>query len=276
MSFVFSTMTPLSSLTKYNLGLLDVVDDEKKLLNFLRMEKWLADRPHHPGEAAKQWLKDLYQQNKLVKNQFELGGRKVELAKITMPVLNVYAKEDHIIPPQCSRALAECVGTDDYSEIGLAGGHVGVFVSGKSQGVLGKGIVDWLKERPVTLSVLDVRAAAGWYRELPARHSPCIAVAPLSPALRGVPCPGPARLHADGLHGMGTRRCRANGGLRARAHAQQPRLRFSRPTTCRARMQSRGARPSRTRAQCTGRARRGLRHSALSRGRWVRLSRTSA
>ena len=130
----------MSSLTKYNLGLLDVVDDEKKLLNFLRMEKWLADRPHHPGEAAKQWLKDLYQQNKLVKNQFELGGRKVELANITMPVLNVYAKEDHIIPPQCSRALAECVGTDDYSEIGLAGGHVGVFVSGKSQGILGKGL----------------------------------------------------------------------------------------------------------------------------------------
>jgi len=148
MSFVFSNMTPLASLTKYNLGLLDVVDDEKKLLNFLRMEKWLADRPHHPGEAAKQWLKDLYQQNKLVKNQFELGGRKVELVNITMPVLNIYAKEDHIIPPQCSRALSDCVGTDDYSEIGLAGGHVGVFVSGKSQGVLGKGIVEWLKERP--------------------------------------------------------------------------------------------------------------------------------
>jgi polyhydroxyalkanoate synthase len=148
MSYVFSTMTPMSSLTKYNLGLLDVLDDEKKLLNFLRMEKWLADRPHHPGEAAKQWLKDLYQQNKLVKNQFELGGRKVELANITMPVLNVYAKEDHIIPPQCSRALGRCVGTDDYSEIGLAGGHVGVFVSGKSQGILGKGIADWLKARP--------------------------------------------------------------------------------------------------------------------------------
>jgi len=142
---VFSSMTPLASLTKYNLGMLDIVDDEKKLLNFLRMEKWLADRPHHPGEAAKQWLKDLYQQNKLVKNEFELGGRKVDLRKITMPVLNVYAKEDHIIPPQTSRALGALVGTKDYSEIGLAGGHVGVFVSGKSQGVLGKGIVDWLR-----------------------------------------------------------------------------------------------------------------------------------
>ena len=147
MSFVFSQMTPLASLTKYNLGMLDVMDDEKKLMNFLRMEKWLQDRPHHPGEAAKQWLKDLYQDNKLVKNEFVLSGRKVELPQITMPVLNVYAENDHIIPPQTSRALGDHVGTDDYTEIGLPGGHVGVFVSGKSQGVVGKGITDWLRER---------------------------------------------------------------------------------------------------------------------------------
>jgi polyhydroxyalkanoate synthase len=33
---------PLASLTKYNVGMLDVIDDEKKLLNFLRMEKWFG------------------------------------------------------------------------------------------------------------------------------------------------------------------------------------------------------------------------------------------
>jgi polyhydroxyalkanoate synthase len=148
MSYVFSLMTPGATLTKYNLGLFDAMEDEKKLLNFLRMEKWLADRPHHPGEAAKQWLKDLYQENKLVKGSFELGGRTVDLGNITMPVLNVFAKDDHIIPPGCSQALGGHVGTDDYTEIALPGGHVGVFVSGKSQGVLGTGIVDWLRDRP--------------------------------------------------------------------------------------------------------------------------------
>ena len=107
MSFVFSMMTPVSALTKYNLGLFDVMDDEKKLLNFLRMEKWLADRPDHPGEAAKQWLKDLYQDNKLVKGEFTLGGAKVDLKRITMPVLNVFAEEDHIIPPKVARHMAE-------------------------------------------------------------------------------------------------------------------------------------------------------------------------
>ena len=146
MGSVFSMMTPMRTLTKYNLDLLEVMDDKKKLLNFLRMEKWIADRPHHPGEAAKQWLKDLYQDNKLVKGELELGGRTVDLKNITMPVLNVFAKDDHIIPPATTQALKLCVGSKDYQELPLPGGHVGVFVGGKSQGLLGPGIANWLAE----------------------------------------------------------------------------------------------------------------------------------
>jgi polyhydroxyalkanoate synthase subunit PhaC len=124
MSSVFSMMTPMRSLTKYNVDLIDVVDDEAKFMNFLRMEKWLADRPHHPGEAAKQWLKDLYQENRLLDGSFELSGRRVDLKSITAPVLNVFALDDHIIPPDCSRALGAKIGSQDYTEIPLPGGHV--------------------------------------------------------------------------------------------------------------------------------------------------------
>jgi polyhydroxyalkanoate synthase subunit PhaC len=147
MGAIFSMLTPIRSMTKYNLDLLEVVDNEAKLINYLRMEKWLADRPHHAGEAAKQWLKDFYQDNKLIKSELELGGRRVDLQQVTMPVLNIYAQDDHIIPPPTSRALAGKTGSDDYTELGLPGGHIGVFVSGKSQGIVGKGIVDWLAQR---------------------------------------------------------------------------------------------------------------------------------
>jgi polyhydroxyalkanoate synthase subunit PhaC len=146
MGSVFSMMTPMRTMLKYNFDLLEVVDDEQKLLNFLRMEKWIADRPHHPGEAAKQWLKDLYQDNKLVRNEFELSGRRVDLRNITCPVLNVFAKDDHIIPPATSQALGGKVGTEDYTELALPGGHVGVFVGGRSQKLLGPGIANWLAD----------------------------------------------------------------------------------------------------------------------------------
>jgi polyhydroxyalkanoate synthase len=147
MGMVFQLMTPIKSLTKYNIDLIDIAKDEKKLMNFLRMEKWLADRPDHPGEAAKQWFKDLYQDNKLIKNELVLGEQTVDLKHVSMPVLNIFALNDHIIPPECSMALRNYVGTDDYTDLALPGGHVGVFVSGKSQGILGKGIVDWLQAR---------------------------------------------------------------------------------------------------------------------------------
>ena len=146
MGAVFNQMTPMRNMLKYNVDLLEVLDDESRLLNWLRMEKWIADRPDHPGEAAKQWLKDLYQQNKLVRNEWELDGRRVDLGNITMPVLNVYAKDDHIIPPATSRAIGPKLGTSDYTELALPGGHVGVFVGGKSQKLFAPGVTSFLEK----------------------------------------------------------------------------------------------------------------------------------
>ena len=109
-------MAPINNLTKHTLGVYDVMDDEAKLLNFLRMEKWLADRPDHAGAAARQWLVDLYQKNLLIKGVFELGGEVVDLNKVTMPVLNVYRQDDHIVPPKSTAAARR------------QGGHQGLHV----------------------------------------------------------------------------------------------------------------------------------------------------
>ena len=62
-------------------------------------------------------------------------------------MLNVFAQDDHIIPPATSQALRDGIGTADYTELGLPGGHVGVFVGGKAQKLLGSGIAEWLGKR---------------------------------------------------------------------------------------------------------------------------------
>jgi polyhydroxyalkanoate synthase subunit PhaC len=145
--FSFLMMNPIGNVTKYTTELVEILDDEAKLLSFLRMERWIADRPGHPGEVMRQWFKDLYQGNKLVKNELMLGNRRVDLRNVTMPVLNVYADGDVIIPTACSRGLKGVFGTKDYSELAVPGGHIGTFVGGKSQKVLAPSIVQWLKER---------------------------------------------------------------------------------------------------------------------------------
>jgi polyhydroxyalkanoate synthase len=144
MGFVFTSMNPVRNTLKYNLDLLDVTDDKKKFLNFLRMEKWIADRPHHPGEVAKQWIKDLYQNNCLVVNKLLLDSQRVELPNVTMPVLNIYARDDHIIPTAMTRDLGKYLGTKDYAELELPAGHMGIFVSGKTQSVLAQSLANWL------------------------------------------------------------------------------------------------------------------------------------
>ena len=62
-----------------------------------------AGSHRHPGEAAKQWLKDLYQENRLVKGTFELSGRTVDLKKLSMPILNIYALDDTSFRRQARR-----------------------------------------------------------------------------------------------------------------------------------------------------------------------------
>ena len=145
--FSFLMMNPVSNATKYTTELVDLLDDEARLLNFLRMERWIADRPGHPGEVMRQWLKDLYQGNKLVKGELQLGGRTVDLGRITMPVLNIYADGDVVIPTACSRGLERRFGSRDYNEIEVPGGHIGTFVGGKAQKILAPSIASWLKER---------------------------------------------------------------------------------------------------------------------------------
>ncbi|KAF5885956.1 class III poly(R)-hydroxyalkanoic acid synthase subunit PhaC [Rhizobium sp. PEPV16] len=147
MSSIFSLMRPMDSLTKYNVDLFRIVDDKDRLMTFLRMEKWLADRPDHPGAAGRQWLKELYQENRLVEDRFELSGRIVHLRAIDMPVLNIFALNDHIIPPACSKALGGKIGSTDYKEVPLPYGHVGLFVSSNSQDKLIKIIPEWLRAR---------------------------------------------------------------------------------------------------------------------------------
>ena len=48
--FSFLMMNPVANLTKYSIELLDILDDDKKLLGFLRMERWIADRPNIPAK----------------------------------------------------------------------------------------------------------------------------------------------------------------------------------------------------------------------------------
>ena len=147
MNFGYLMLRPFSlNFGKY-LALPEIAEDEKKLVNFLRMEKWIFDSPDQPGEVFREFIREFYQNNRLVKGGLSIGGREVRLQNLRMPVLNIYAEQDHLVPPASSKALGDHVGTKDYTVRGFKTGHIGMYVSGKVQKELPELVARWLGER---------------------------------------------------------------------------------------------------------------------------------
>lgn len=142
----FSMLKPSMDVAKY-FGVMDMMDSEEKMMNFLRMEKWKNDCPDLAGEMYKKYIKDFFQDNKLVKGKFELEGKKVDLKNMTVPFLNVYATEDNIIPNKSTIAIMDHLGSKDKELYAFPGGHIGVFVGAKSQKELAPAVAKWVLAR---------------------------------------------------------------------------------------------------------------------------------
>jgi len=101
---------------------------------FNALNKWANEYLPFPGEFFRQWVKDYYQQNRLIKGELTMAGRPVRLESIRCPVLAVGAKEDNIAPPGCVRALIQAVASTDKEYVELPGGHISL-IAGRGASV---------------------------------------------------------------------------------------------------------------------------------------------
>ena len=147
LNWLFLMLRPYKLTGKKYLDALDIMDDSDRLATFMRMEKWIFDSPDQAGAACRQFAADFYQGNKLVKGEVEIGGNRVDLEAISVPVLNIFAANDHLVPVDASKALAGCISSEDYTELELPGGHIGIYVGADSRETLPTAINDWLRAR---------------------------------------------------------------------------------------------------------------------------------
>ena len=134
------------NLQKY-VGMVDILDDAKAMEDFLRMEKWIFDSPDQAGEAFRQFIKQFYQGNGFVNGDAKIGEDTIDLGFVDMPVLNIYAEQDHLVPPMASKAMEGLIGTQDYTELSFRGGHIGIYVSSRAQKEVPDTIHEWLRKR---------------------------------------------------------------------------------------------------------------------------------
>jgi len=146
----FNMLSPvLNNYVKY-LDLVGKVDDEMFIANFFRMEKWIRDGIPLAGEAYREFIKNAYQENRLVKGEWVVGDRAADLKDIDMPVLNLIGEKDTLIHPEESKPLLDHVSSTDKTCITFPTGHIGISVGSKTHREVWPKVVDWLKKRSDT------------------------------------------------------------------------------------------------------------------------------
>jgi polyhydroxyalkanoate synthase len=119
----------------------------KSMDTWLAMNKWVNDGVPFPGAAFHQWIREFYQQNKLVKGEIKLRGRRVELSQITCPLLSIAGKKDHICTLPQAEAIIHLVGSKDKEFYVLDAGHVGLLTGSDAKKGLWPKVESWLAGR---------------------------------------------------------------------------------------------------------------------------------
>jgi polyhydroxyalkanoate synthase subunit PhaC len=112
---------------------------------------WNSDSTRMPEANHSFYLRNCYLENKLSKGEMRVGGERLDLSKVTIPIYNLAAREDHIAP--AISVFKGCAFFGGPVEYVLAGsGHIAGVVNhpakvkyqywtgGKPEGAL----ADWL------------------------------------------------------------------------------------------------------------------------------------
>ncbi len=142
----FIALRPTSQIAKL-VSMVDKAMDPVAMESFKALDTWASDNIPFPGAAYGTYIKELYQQNLLVAGKHHVGGQRVDLGKITCPVLTVVTDKDAICPPAAATGLNDHCGSTDKELLTVSGGHVGAVVGGKATKVLYPALAAWFKRK---------------------------------------------------------------------------------------------------------------------------------
>lgn len=140
-------LRPITNYVGTYVNMWERIFEDKPMETWLAMNKWVNDGPPFPGEAFKQWIRDFYQQNKLVKGEVKLRGKRVDLSNINIPLLNIAGEKDHICTLQQAEATMDLVSSQDKEFFVLDAGHVGLMTGRGAKKGLWPKLTDWLQTR---------------------------------------------------------------------------------------------------------------------------------
>jgi len=139
----FVSLAPTGVLSKW-VGLVDKLHDPKAREAFGALETWSSDNIPFPAAAYVTYIKELYQENRLIKGEHWVRGERVDLSRIRCPVLSIVAERDAICPPGAATALNDATRSSVKDVLSVPGGHVGAVVGSRAARELYPRVAAWL------------------------------------------------------------------------------------------------------------------------------------
>ena len=113
-------------------------DRDARFDSWAALDRWASDNVPFPAAAYVRYIRDLYQHNELVRGEHVVtdrrhGARKVDLGRISCPLLTVVASRDVICPPAAATALHDHVASRSKRVLEVPGGHVGMMIGSRAR-----------------------------------------------------------------------------------------------------------------------------------------------
>lgn len=106
---------------------------------------WLNSDVPLAGRIFLEVVKDALPDSRLLRSRFSIGRRRVELDRITCPVLAIAGAHDAIVPPESSARLVERLESSDARTLVFPTGHLGLMASLSAQRSLWPAVGEWLR-----------------------------------------------------------------------------------------------------------------------------------
>ena len=157
LDFVFNMRNPAKFIFAKYFNLWRNLDNKEFVNTFIDVEKWLHDTPPIPGELYKKMVNDCYKNNLLITGNMKLedeklekedGNTKINLNKITIPVLSIIAEKDNLVSPISSLAINDNISSKEKKVFMHPGGHVSLCISNEAHKELWPKVANWIKSKP--------------------------------------------------------------------------------------------------------------------------------
>ena len=157
LDFVFNMRNPSKFIFAKYFNLWKNMDNKDFVNTFVAVEKWLHDTPPIPGELYKKIVKDCYNDNLLISGNMQLYKKvanevdkddvnnKININRITVPVLSIIAEKDDLVSPMSSLAITDYISSKEKTVFKHPGGHVSLCISNEAHKELWPKVAKWIK-----------------------------------------------------------------------------------------------------------------------------------